>query len=1074
MKKFIIYLLIVIAAVSIGFATYMLVKNRETFALVESIKYVNAGEEFELDYIWENRRSELSIISYNSAVVEYNAITNKFTAKSGGETHINFQLDGSLLNRNNGVHIFVGDGTRRNPYYIKTAEQLNLISESTSLNALDKSYKLVRDINLQEANSTNLWLPIGAGSETGYNGYFDGDGHTIKNININPVQYMIGKQKSYDFSLSGLFSKIGIYGSVVNLKIEDIKVTGASFDYVGAITGINYGTIERCEIKNASFKVTTVAGIGGAAGKMVSTELGVDDETVPYTRLTARVDRVSANVLIGAERIMNDSGVYDYTVTGTAGIIGGLVGENEGGIVIYSYSKGEVYLNADTQYYGGLIGWNRYIDYQSDGNKYIYDNGGGQVKDCYANIKLYTALVGEANVVIGGIIGCNDDTLVKNIEETSTNKIIGNYYNSLYLNITEAIGETLVDKDYQYGIGLFLKDTAQVSNDNKEYSVTAYTTDELKLLSNYNSHLSGETVIAWKFGTVWNISSDINNGLPYLNYNNIIVSDEINNVSDSITIENRTQLKEMKLDGNYVLISDIDLGGEENKWEPIGTINNPFIGSLRAASYETDGVVNYYKIYNLYADGLETSQNIYGGLFGVTAGDNGGFIRDITIEKSTVINFINAGILVGTNGYEVERNYGTFIRRGLSIENVNVLGCIIESSDCVGGIVGINYGSIKNSVFDYKYLQGMVDTESEITLKTSQSGVYIAGITAINYGTIINTKVLSGISIRILPVSLETTSSMMVNAGGIAGFNSGQIAFSYTNVSITSSSVFYGNFGGLAGSSNGLITSSIAETSIVASSTIPTVLVGGAVGKLYGNTRLTDVLVENSAIEGYCAGGLIGEFEFSKPDYYLNYTFKPNGNCSDANIISVQRTGVNNTAVTGSIVGGLAGKVINGVISDAYAITTLTGVDNNSIKAGLVAEITFSGSGDKVSAGIIQKTYNVTTFGDNGQNYAISRSEFLKDAYIEQLGTRAAGYIVNYLFDNDVDGNAAHPASSNWFFDFFNSFLRFAKYSPSSTAELKQEDKFIGFSFSSEIWNFGEENYPTLKSLEDLQNILNS
>jgi hypothetical protein len=162
---------------------------------------------------------------------------------------------------------------------ISTAAQFNAIR-----NNLSGHYVLTTDIDLSPYAN---WLPIGTvdlgammtGDEekafsTGFSGQFDGNGHTISNINCS-AEYSMGV---------GLFGLISGGGTVKNLKVVNANVSGGGG--VGAVVGVNvlgiidgvilagensvtttvmsggicggnqYGTIVNCEVKNCTVNVT--------------------------------------------------------------------------------------------------------------------------------------------------------------------------------------------------------------------------------------------------------------------------------------------------------------------------------------------------------------------------------------------------------------------------------------------------------------------------------------------------------------------------------------------------------------------------------------------------------------------------------------------------------------------------------------------------------------------------------------------------------------------------------------------------------------------------------------------------
>src|SRR5690625_4940338 len=121
---------------------------------------------------------------------------------------------------------FEGSGVAGDPYVIKTAEQLDKVREN-----LTAHYKLGADIDLSGYDN---WDQIGKNFGTAFQGTFDGDGHTIKNLTI------IGNESNV-----GLFGYVlstkGYSPVIKNIQLENIHVTGNQ--NVGGLIGrVNYDT----------------------------------------------------------------------------------------------------------------------------------------------------------------------------------------------------------------------------------------------------------------------------------------------------------------------------------------------------------------------------------------------------------------------------------------------------------------------------------------------------------------------------------------------------------------------------------------------------------------------------------------------------------------------------------------------------------------------------------------------------------------------------------------------------------------------------------------------------------------
>lgn len=108
---------------------------------------------------------------------------------------------------------------------------------------LGKTIKLTADIDLENA----AWTPLG-NSTTQFNGTFDGQGHTIKNLKIEEAVTGVGGNEAV-----GLFAWSN--GTIKDLTIDGANVSGSH--WVGTLVGyLAAGTVENCTVKNAVVKST--------------------------------------------------------------------------------------------------------------------------------------------------------------------------------------------------------------------------------------------------------------------------------------------------------------------------------------------------------------------------------------------------------------------------------------------------------------------------------------------------------------------------------------------------------------------------------------------------------------------------------------------------------------------------------------------------------------------------------------------------------------------------------------------------------------------------------------------------
>ena len=160
-------------------------------------------------------------------------------------------------------------------------------------------------------------MPIG-NFTTNFTGTFDGQGHTISNLFVNPAT-------AYDFV--GLFGDVAYSGAIANVGLIGGSVSG-SYSEVGALVGSNSGTVSR------SYATATVS--GGSYSESVGGLVGFNFGTVSRSYATGTVSG-GGSFTCGFGCSVNSSAA-------------GLVGYNVG-TVTQSYATGAVGYTA-----GGLVG----------------------------------------------------------------------------------------------------------------------------------------------------------------------------------------------------------------------------------------------------------------------------------------------------------------------------------------------------------------------------------------------------------------------------------------------------------------------------------------------------------------------------------------------------------------------------------------------------------------------------------------------------------------------------------------------------------------------------------------------
>ncbi len=155
---------------------------------------------------------------------------------------------------NNTVYVTDGVAIIDGVYTLSNAAGMNWFANEVNANGNKfdgKTVVLANDIDLANV----VWTPVGQTGATQFLGTFDGQGYTIKNLNIDS-----STQTGATYS-SGLFGWIERKGSdadylmaVKNLNVEGATVKG--HHNVAVIAGYLIGTIENCHVTGAAIECT--------------------------------------------------------------------------------------------------------------------------------------------------------------------------------------------------------------------------------------------------------------------------------------------------------------------------------------------------------------------------------------------------------------------------------------------------------------------------------------------------------------------------------------------------------------------------------------------------------------------------------------------------------------------------------------------------------------------------------------------------------------------------------------------------------------------------------------------------
>ena len=197
-----------------------------------------------------------------------------------------------------------------------------------------------------------------------------------------------------------------------------------------------------------------------------------------------------------------------------------------------------------------------------------------------------------------------------------------------------------------------------------------------------------------------------------------------------------TQLSKVRdnLNSSFILYRDI----EEYQGDPIGDKRNPFTGNFNGNNRKVSGSIN-------------NEDGRYTGLFGVSSGEIKNLIVDLDVRGRDQV-----GGITGRND------------EGGMIINSSSIGDVTGSRDQIGGLVGLNQGTIKNS-----YSTGNIESTRTFNGRSNTADNIVGGLVGSNQGIIRDSY------------SNADVIAVKYHAGGLVGHNTGEIYNSYATGSVS-------------------------------------------------------------------------------------------------------------------------------------------------------------------------------------------------------------------------------------------------------------------------------------------------
>ncbi len=877
---------------------------------------------------------------------------------------------------------------------IDTPEELAKIGVDKEY-PLDGNYILTADINL--GGDTNPWNPIGT-----FTGTFDGAGHTISGL------YIV-ENRDPTSQGSGLFSYLSSGGTIKNLTVKGDIYPENIGNSVGGVAGIcNGGKISNCT-SGVNIIGETQSTVGGV---VASAE---DGSTVENCRYTGTIDvtynknnnsmgmggvvgqasdctirncenagTVKSNIWTGGIVGSNNRGTISNCRN--SGIValndlepragtGGIVGENYG-VILDSYNAGTVTGGGCT---GGVVGFNVAEDSNSTS---------GTIENCY------NAGTVSGSGDVGGVAGYNNSSSATYTATIKSSYNTGTVINDGSGNVGGVVGWN-EDRNDSSGIvtGCFYLKQGELKGigygDDSGNGARELTEDEFADPENFPG---------WNFTNTWIIDTPSEGGFarPMLRYN-LETAEGSGTESDPYIIPDLEMLafyRDMINAGSdskynsvhYKLTADIDLGGEENPWTPIGSNkDHAFTGT-----FDGDG----HTISGLY---INNGDSVYAGLFGYVG--RGGMIKGLTVEGKITIS---------------------------------------GSTSCVGGIAGrvegteVSEMSVLTDSDDSK--TGIIDCTSNVTINVTYNGLSVGGIVGSCGGaTISGCENYGAVS-----VVGDSEADIDVNIGGIVGDSgSSTIISSCCNTgAVSAENADYADLGGIIGESRtDRYVDSCYNTGAVSVRNTEDAALGGIVGCNYDDDDDDESTVSKCYNTGAVSakdaqnvnmGGVVGENRDGAVNNCYN-TGAVSGGANTGGVVGFNRKGTvgscyNTGAVSGgSSTGGVVGRNSSGAVSNSYNTGDVSAKASSGASAGdpvMAGGVVGYNDGGKVT-----NCYNIgTVSGENTEDVSVGGVVGYKDGgavsnsyYLSQDGLDGIGT------NEDEDSNAgAFPLTKEQFADTYS------------------------------------------------------
>ncbi|WNY29392.1 hypothetical protein MmiEs2_16190 [Methanimicrococcus stummii] len=756
-----------------------------------------------------------------------------------------------------------GTAIAADPIEIGSVDDLKKIGNDIAF-PLGGDYVLINDIIITDST----WNSIGDRNNR-FVGTFDGQGHSIIFASLTGTTTLKnfdgGNREPDGF---GLFGTVGNPSSADRIEIKNVNIVLESnltneansvyYNWIGSLVGyVHVSSPAKFLMNNSSltsngnFEIKGKNHVGGLIGHA---DYGIfkDCSVSGDVSITAENNGVGGFVGHVSDGIFENCSVSgDVSVT-AKNHAGGLIGYVPTYVNFTKcFVSGDVSVTAENDYAGGLVGYTlRAADFtncfvsgdvsvtaeNAYAGGFISYFGSGLIKDCYS-----AAQVKAVNEYAGGLVG-----YAAVVGYGYSPVTIKSSYFAGTVDSRDKLGGIL--GDYYY-IAPTVTDCIYLDTSGSGFTNSFGTPVSSANMMKIETYETGGSV-----STAWSISNSPNPSKIWYIRENLAYPQLFALRSNTIPIPSVAELKKIgsneydfvndywyTMDADYILVDDIVI--TDANWSPIGSLSNPFIGTLEG---------NGFTISDLKID-LPSNECV--GLFGVVSdasfsnislidADVKGklYVGGLIGRASNNVDFINCSISDDVTVVAEERHVGGFV--GRAYNNISFSNCSVSGDVSVNGVYYV--GSFTGYVNNYAVFSNCSVSDNVSLFSDNNMVGGLAGY--VSKGNFSNCSVSDNVSVI----------TMCDYAGGLVGYADSSSNFARCSVSDgVSVTAERADSGGLAGGLAGSVKDCYSAAQVKAGNRS-----GGLVGTVTTSTEIKSSYFAGTAslISGTNSGGIIGNY----------------------------------------------------------------------------------------------------------------------------------------------------------------------------------------------------------------------